>query len=270
MSNKVIFILIDGLNFDTAVKELGYMESLVVNGLARRWKMQCELPSNSRPLYETVHTGLAPIEHGILSNDHVRLSTSKNIFSICREHQRSTAAAAYSWFSEMYNQERWDIVEHSEQADENQLIQYGRFYQYDDYPDQHLFADAERLVRQYQPDYLLVHPMGCDFFGHMFGGDSAQYARKASRMDQLLCDYIPAWRAQGYQVVVSADHGMDAFKGHGGTRSEVVDIPFYLVADGVEGGCPGELADQKSVAPTLLRLLELPVPEEMKVSGLII
>jgi len=269
MNNKVVFILIDGLNFDVAEKELGYMESLTQTGLAKRWKMQCELPSNSRPLYETVHTGVAPIEHGMLTNDHVFLSRCDNIFSICRQHNRRTAAAAYSWFSEMYNNPAWDIIEHSEQEDESQLIQYGRFYEFDDYPDQHLFADAERLVRRHQPDYLLVHPMGCDFFGHLFGGDSAQYARKAGRMDQLLSHYVPVWRELGYQVVVTADHGMDAYKSHGGTRPEVQEIPFYLLADGINGGYREEVADQKAVAPTLLKLLELPVPEAMKTPALI-
>ena len=82
MNNKVVFILIDGLNFEVAEKELGYMESLTQAGLAKRWKMQCELPSNSRPLYETVHTGLAPYEHGILTNDHVFLSRCESVFSV--------------------------------------------------------------------------------------------------------------------------------------------------------------------------------------------
>lgn len=75
---KTCLIIIDGLRYDTAVAECGYLAASVEGGLARLWKMQSCLPTISAPLYETIHTGLAPVDHGILANERV-LSDKSNL-----------------------------------------------------------------------------------------------------------------------------------------------------------------------------------------------
>ena len=53
---------------------------LVEARLASLYKVIGELPSMSRPMYETIHTGLPVFEHGVVSNIVVRRSTKPNVF----------------------------------------------------------------------------------------------------------------------------------------------------------------------------------------------
>ena len=94
--NKVILILSDGLRYDTAVDGMGYLGHLVETKQASLYKVTGELPSMSRPTYETIHTGLSSSEHGIVGNAIVRPSSKPNIFQLARETGKVTAAADIS------------------------------------------------------------------------------------------------------------------------------------------------------------------------------
>lgn len=269
MKNKVILVLLDGLGYDMAVREMGFMEGAVAKGAARRWKMEVGLPSLSRPLYETIHTGLPPYDHGVTSNKVVRLSQHENVFTLARQAGRRTAAAAYSWFSELYNHVPYDPVMDKEVDDENRAIQHGRFFTEDDFPDVELFRQADMLMKRFEPDYLLLHPMGCDFKGHVFGGQSPQYRRQAGQADDLLAVHAPAWLEAGYHVLVTADHGMDEIGTHGGTREEVMNVAFYHLHGEERAPQDEEKTCQLSVAPTILHLLGLDRGPEMKGESLV-
>ena len=74
MNGKVILVIMDGVGYGTAVRQCGFLEGSVELGRARRWKMRAALPTRSAPLYETLHTGLAPAEHGLTANEALRPS----------------------------------------------------------------------------------------------------------------------------------------------------------------------------------------------------
>ncbi len=247
---------------------MGYLEGLCAAGGAQRRTLRTALPSLSRPLYETVHTGVAPHDHGITSNNTSRLSNQPHVFGVVREHGGTTAAAAYSWISELYNQAPYDPVHHREVDDGDQAIQHGRFYSCDDYPDAELFHDAELLLHRYRPDYALIHPSGSAHAGHAHGGDSVQYRRAAAGIDGILARSVPAWRAAGYEVVITADHGMDDEGWHGGTTDAVTLIPFYYAGSEPLAIDADKVGDQRAVAPTVLNLMGLPRPDVMKIAPL--
>jgi predicted AlkP superfamily pyrophosphatase or phosphodiesterase len=125
--DKVILILSDALRYDTAVAGMGYLGHLVEVHLASLYKVISELPSLSRPMYETVHTGLPTSEHGVVSNTIVRRSTKPNVFEIAVRSGKTTAAAAYYWFSELYNRAPYNPIDDREVDDDTLLIQHGRF-----------------------------------------------------------------------------------------------------------------------------------------------
>ena len=266
--NKVIFILIDGLRADTAQREMGFLESTVDHQTARRWTLKCALPSLSRPLYHTVHTGTPPQDHGVTSNDHVRESQQDNVFSLTRDAGGKTAAAAYSWFAELYNGLPFDPIMDREVDDPDKMIQHGRFYIEDDHPDAEIFRDADMLIKRHDPDYILVHPMACDHMGHEHGGDSVTYNHTAAKTDNFLSNYVPGWMERGYTVFVSADHGMDAGGNHGGTKPEVIHVPFYHLGS-ENPGVEDTVGSQLSVAPTLLTALGLNPGTRMRAPSLI-
>ena len=251
MSNKVILVVLDGLNYQVARDCMGYLngllelsntptcESDLQNNLtpsqaklrATLYPMQCELPSMSRPLYECILTGVRPVESGIVNNQIVRLSNHDSIFSLAKAQGKTTAAAAYHWVSELYNRSPFDPVRDRFTHDETLNIQHGCFYHWDHYPDEALFLDAEHLRLTYQPDFLLIHPMNIDDMGHKYGLDSRQYRNSARGADILLSNYIKGWVEEGYQVIVTSDHGMNDDLSHGGILAEEREVPFFVIGD---------------------------------------
>lgn len=268
--SKVILVLCDGLRYDTAVAGMGYLGHLVESRLASLYKVTGELPTRSRPMYETIHTGLKVSDHGIVSNLVVRRSTQPNLFQSAHQAGKITAAAAYYWFSELYNRAPFDRMDDREVDDESLFIQHGRFYTQDDYPDIELFATAGMLVRRFNPDYLLVHPMGMDFNGETHGADSSEYRNHAVRQDMWLATYLAEWIERKYSILVTADHGISSDGFHGGTTADVREVPLYLIRADVPGkGNTEETVSHLQIAPTICRLLAIPAPQTMKAASLI-
>lgn len=268
--SKVILVLSDGLRYDTAVAGMGYLGHLVEAKLASLYKVTGELPSMSRPMYETVHTGLPVSAHGIVSNLVVRTSTQPNLFRSAWEAGKTAAAAAYYWFSELYNRAPYDRIEDREVDDESLLIQHDRFYTQDGYPDIELFATAGMLVRRFSPDYLLVHPMGMDNTGGTYGANSSEYRNHAIRQDMWLSTYLAEWMERGYNILVTGDHGVNADGLHGGTTPDVREVPLYLIKPAATGkGDTHEVVSQLQIAPTICKLLEIEIPKTMKAAALV-
>lgn len=262
---KVILVLSDALRYDVAKANMGFLGHLVESKQASLYKIIGELPSMSRPMYETIHTGMSSSQHGIVANSIVKCSSNPNIFQAVKEAGRITAAAAYYWISELYNRAPYNPIDDREVDDEKLNIQHGRFYTEDEYPDIELFFTAARLVRKFSPDYLLLHPMGMDYHGETFGADTKEYRNHAIYQDSKLAPLIIEWRERGYTILVTGDHGINADGAHGGATSDQRDVPLFLIQPEVEGrGDTGELASHLQIAPTILNLLKIEIPETMK------
>lgn len=256
--DKLIMIILDGCRYDTAVAQLGFMGHLVEHQQAQLFKVKSEMPSNSRPLYEVLMTGVPTYENGIYSNFHVKRSKETSLFDLVQAAEGRTAAAAYYWYSELYNQAPYNVLSDRIQHDEERLIQHGIFYSDDTYPDSHLFADANHLVDQYRPDFLVVHSMNIDDSGHRFTANSHEYATAVNRGDSLLAMYLPEWLQKGYQIVVTADHGMDEHGLHGGSLAAHREVPLYLLSEKKTQIQVGTgILPQLQVAPLLCWLLGL-------------
>ena len=264
MAAKVILIILDGLRFDVAQTSMGYLGHLVEINKASFYKVQSELPSLSRPLYEVLLTGTPSSVNGITANEVVRLSNQVSVFHLAQQQGLTTAAAAYSWFSELYNNSPFDWFTQREQHVSSLPIQHGIFYWEDSYPDSHLFADAERLRTQYNPDFMLVHPMAIDFIGHTYGADTKQYRGQAIATDSLLAQFLPRWQAAGYEILITADHGMNADGQHGGILANVRDTPLFCLSPQIQ---PSKYLEsylpQRAIAPLICRLLSLPLAKGM-------
>jgi predicted AlkP superfamily pyrophosphatase or phosphodiesterase len=231
MVNQTILVVLDGLAYEVAEQCMGFLHALREQKIATVYKMQCELPSMSRPLYETILTGVSPALSGIVNNQVTRNSNQKSVFSLARCAGLTTAAAAFHWYSELYNRSPYNAVRDRHTQDLEQLIQYGCFYHGEHYADSYLYLDAESLRLRYNPDFLLIHPMNIDNAGHKAGVDSAHYRNTVRHSDSELSKYLPRWIDEGYQIIITADHGMNDDKSHGGTLSKERDIPFFVIGN---------------------------------------
>ena len=271
MQRKVALVIMDGTGFDAAVSECGYLEGCVALGRARRWKMHTALPSLSGPLYETIHTGQWPQEHGVVSNEAMRASDQPNIFSMTRAAGLRTAAVAQEYFHKLYAGKPWDQLRSIEHHDENSDIQHGRFYSMEGYGAFNAVAPAEidlcaqmtLMMERHDPHYILLHSCSIDTLGHTFGGDSREYRRQVWQVDNALSRAIPTWQALGYDIIVTADHGMTEDHWHGGTSKMATEVACYLFSD-VDGPAPEEELHQTSLAASVLKLLGIERPEDAK------
>jgi predicted AlkP superfamily pyrophosphatase or phosphodiesterase len=243
---------------------MGYMEHLVESRLATRFTGRAMLPTVSRTNYETLHTGLPASDHGVTSNGVVRKSTAPNTFSLAAAAGLKTGAVAYSWVSELYQRCPFDRMTDYDYDEPEGPIHHGRFYTADDQPDIDTFGRAVNLTASFLPDYLLVHPMGADHAGHVYGGNSVEYRNKVLLQDQALGVAVPIWLEQGYSIIVTADHGAGSDGAHGGTDDEVRLVPLYVVDGHAPGrGDTGEIVDTTRVAPTVMSWLGLALPPEV-------
>lgn len=265
MPANVILIILDGLRCDVAQSSMGYLGHLVETAQVSFYKVQAELPTLSRPLYETLLTGTPSSHHGITANEVARPSHQTSIFHLATEQGLTTAAAAYHWFSELYNHAPFDPFNDREQHNLLQPIQHGKFYFEDAYPDSHLFADAEVLRQNWHPNFMLVHPMGLDYAGHCFGSDSKQYRGRAIAMDSLLAQYLPRWRTAGYDILITSDHGMNVDGQHGGTLPDVRETPLFCIGQGFRTGSYLAGLSQLAIAPLICQMLALPYGDNMTV-----
>lgn len=266
---RVILVVSDALRYDTAKANMGFLGHLVESQQADLYKIGGELPSMSRPMYETIHTGVPSSTHGVVANSVKRLSNMPNIFKSVKEAGKVTAAAAYYWVSELYNRAPYDVIDDREVDDEAKTIQHGRFYTEDEYPDIELIRTAGMLVRRFSPDYLLLHPMGMDYLGETFGSDSKEYRNHATQQDSYLAPLIMEWRGLGYTVFITGDHGINKDGNHGGPAAEQREVPLFVIQPNGQGrGDTGEVISHLQIAPTVLSILNIPIPETMKAKAL--
>lgn len=254
--DKVILIVLDGLNAWTAHTYMGFLEHLIENNQCAAYTVKAELPAQSRPLYEVIQTGVPTYLNGIVSNGTVRRSKEKSVFQLAKEAGLKTGAASYHWVSELYNKAPFDPMTDRIQLDVDRTIQNGMFYSEDHYPDSHLIADGAFLIREKQTDYTLIHSMNIDDVGHKFGSQSKEYVQAAVTMDAILSNYLMDWLEKGYQVVVTADHGMNEYLTHNGVTDDERMVPLYVFSDKIEVGDFREtLVPQLQLAPLVCHLL---------------
>ena len=261
--DKLILVILDGCRYDTALEQLGFLNHLIEHKQGRLFQVRAEMPSNSRPLYEVLMTGVPTYQNKIYSNLSCQRSEHVSLFDLVTQAGGKTSAAAYFWFSELYNQAPYNIKTDRMQNDPSRLIQQGIFYSDDTYPDSHLFADAHYLLNSYQPDFMVVHSMNIDDTGHKYTATSKEYQGAVNRADLLLAESLPDWIAKGYQVIVTADHGMDGFGLHGGSLEGHRKVPFYLFSKKSQLISSEELS-QLEIAPLCSFLLGIAPAETMK------
>lgn len=272
MKRKLLLIILDGVPLRNWTRLFGNLEGWVQSGAARRWTMRSVLPSISASCYASIHTGITPQEHGCTGNGNVFYLDKPDIFAQVRAAGGVTGAVAHSFWSEFFNRAPFDLVrdiEYDEPA--SATINHGRFHTMTGYglinqmtpSDVDLFATLTSLCARFGLDYGLLHTCTLDSMGHRFFHESREMDHACAVMDEMLAPFIPKWRAMGYEVIVTADHGQDARGHHGGHDPLQQDFALYYFGDG-DGPAPDTPLDQLQLAPSILRLLGAPVPETMQ------
>jgi len=112
-------------------------------------------------------------------------------------------------------------------------------------------------------DFIVVNFANGDMVGHTGNYEAACQA--VSAVDTELGKIIQKAEEQGYNIVLTSDHGnceeMRDAQGHVLTNHTVGDVWLWVKADGVEKVKEG--GGLNNIAPTVLKLMGLEVPDEM-------
>lgn len=272
MDNKLLLIILDGVPWRNWRRLFGNLEGWVVSGDARVWKIRAVLPSISASCYASIHTGVAPAEHGCTGNGNVFRLSHPDVFSQVRAGGGVTGAVAHSFWSEFFNRAPFDYVRDIEYDEpDSQTINHGRFHSMTGYglinqmtpSDVDLFATLTSLGLRFGLNYGMLHSCTLDSMGHRFFHDCQEMDHACAVMDEMLAPFIPKWLAAGYEVIVTADHGQDDRGHHGGRGALQQEAALYYFGP-AKGPAEDSVIDQLQLAPTILKRLGAPIPDTMK------
>lgn len=124
-------------------------------------------------------------------------------------------------------------------------------------------GEAVRTAMDEAYEFIVVNFANGDMVGHTGNYEAAREAVHA--VDTELGKIIAKAKEDGYAVVLTSDHGnceeMCDREGHRLTNHTVGEVWCFILADGVEKlkeGC-----GLNNIAPTVLKLMGLEIPEEM-------
>lgn len=156
-------------------------------------------------------------------------------------------------------------------GEERILIPSPKVATYDLKPEMSAYEVKDALVAELNKkkfDFVCLNFANGDMVGHTGVYDAIIKAVKA--VDACVRDVVEAAKANGYEVVLIADHGnadhAENADGTPNTAHSLNPVPIVVVSDRVKAVHNGVLAD---VAPTVLKLMGLPQPAEMTGSVLI-
>jgi predicted AlkP superfamily pyrophosphatase or phosphodiesterase len=271
LGNRLLLIVLDGVPWRNWRRLMGNLEGWVQSGEARVWKMRSVLPSTSACCYASIHTGVPPQQHGILSNENRFRVELPDLFSEVAKAGGKTGAVTHSYWSEFFNRFPFDLLGDLEYDELGGPIHHGRFHTMTGYngvnqmtpSDVDLFATLTMLTKRFEIDYGILHTCTLDSMGHRFGHDCIEMDQAVYAMDAMLAGFLPLWREAGYEVMVTADHGQTGRGHHGGHEDEQQDFALYYFGAG-NGPKDDVLLDQLQLAPTVLKRLGVPAPATMK------
>ena len=123
-------------------------------------------------------------------------------------------------------------------------------------------GDAVLTAMDEEYDFIVVNFANGDMVGHTGNFEAAVKAVEA--VDRELGRIVEKAKRKDYRMVLTSDHGnceeMVDDEGNILTNHTVGDVWCFVMAPGVEEVKPGAL---NNIAPTVLKLMELPIPKEM-------
>lgn len=159
------------------------------------------------------------------------------------------------------------------EGEDRALVNSPKVATYDMQPEMSAYLVADECVNRIESekyDVIILNFANCDMVGHTGVFNAAVKAVEA--VDECAGKVIDAVLAKGGAVLLTADHGnadkmYDEDPEHPFTAHTTNPVPFLVAGLGdVSLRTDGVLAD---IAPTMLKVIDLPLPEEMTGTSII-
>lgn len=145
------------------------------------------------------------------------------------------------------------------------LINSPKVATYDLQPEMSAYEVADALVAELkkgEEDFIALNFANGDMVGHT--GIYGAIEKAIEAVDECVEKVVTAARANGYTVLITADHGnadnATNEDGSPNTAHSLNPVPFIVISDTIKKVHNGVLAD---IAPTVLDIMGLAVPSEM-------
>ncbi len=142
---------------------------------------------------------------------------------------------------------------------------------YDLKPEMSAYEVTEALlpeIKNITADFICLNYANADMVGHTGVWEAA--IKAVETVDECVAKVVTAGLENGYTIFLTADHGNSDYMinedGSPNTAHTLNPVPFFIIDNdpivtGWKGNIkPGKLAD---IAPTILTMMQLPIPKEM-------
>jgi hypothetical protein len=243
---QVVMVIVDGLRYDTSL-EMPYLNSLREKGASA---VMVGIPNPaSQTAWTTLVSGAGPEINGVpfLDPEHVneiQPIAVDHLFVQVKRAGFTSGLAGSNWWQKMVPDE----------------FLYARFFVKDkDAADEQVVDTGLRFLKNFYPNYLLIHLNQVDQASREYGAASSEYRQAALRVDAHLRDIAQATDVQRNVLIVVSDYGHPKAEERGKYGQVALTAPFVMVGPAVVPGDYGHIAPG-DVAPTVAGLLGTAVP----------
>ena len=205
--------------------------------------------------------------HILFDKENVRNTIGEYVSSLGLSQLRIAETEKYAHVTFFLNGGRETEFENESRI----LVASPKVATYDLQPEMSAYEVKDKLVvalGEQKFDFICLNFANGDMVGHTGIYEAIEKAVKA--VDECVAEVVEAAKANGYEVVMIADHGnADNAVNEDGTPNtahSLNPVPIVVVSDRVKSVKDGILAD---VAPTVLKLMGLEQPKEMTGEALV-
>ena len=214
--------------------------------------------------YDSSFTGI----NVLFRKDNVNNTLGEYLSALGKKQLHIAETEKYAHVTFFFNGGREDPYE----GEDRILVPSPKVATYDLKPEMSAYEVKDKLVEAINTqkyDFIVVNYANGDMVGHTGVYEAIEKACVA--IDECVMDTVEACKKNDYEVVISADHGNadNALNedGSANTAHSLNPVPFvYVTANKNAKVKDGVLAD---VAPSILKIMGLPQPEEMTGNNLI-
>ena len=213
--------------------------------------------------YDDEFTGL----HILFGKEHVQKTLGEVVAEAGKRQLRIAETEKYAHVTFFFNGGREEPFENEDRI----LVASPKVATYDLQPEMSAPEVAEKLIeaiRTGKEDMIILNFANGDMVGHT--GVYPAICKAVETIDKLVGKVVKEARKMGYSVLITADHGNADYAvnedGTPNTQHSLNPVQFVVVDDDVKTVENGRLCD---IAPTILRLMDIPQPEEMTGKALI-
>lgn len=246
LTSQVVLVLIDGLRYDTSL-QMPYLNALRKQGAHAR--LLSQPPSTAQPAWTALISGTGPETNDapLFDRDYEWIPpiAVDHLFAALNRAGVTAGIAGFHWWEKLVPPD--DL--------------YTKYYvsTEGDAADRQVIDRATMFLKEFRPNFLLVHLRQIDLAGREHGGASTEYQQAVLRCDQYIRQLATNLNLRRSVLVVVSSYGHLDAGGHGGEEAVTLTTPFVMAGENVRARDYGALA-QTDLAPTVAGLLGTPIP----------